>query len=183
LKENFDRFNFAIHKEKEMVDFRRCITALAILALFAGLAAAQIGPQQQLVCSTNVTVTPNLRGEGYTEQTGDVTLTCTGGVTPTLGSVIPTVNITVFYNTQVTSRLLPVSGTSSSISEALLLIDEPGSGLPPTVPGYGPAALQNLCGTATTGCTQWCANHRRSGRYGYRARALHSDRFSGNQHP
>uniref|UniRef100_Q01Q37 Uncharacterized protein n=1 Tax=Solibacter usitatus (strain Ellin6076) TaxID=234267 RepID=Q01Q37_SOLUE len=137
-----------------MVDFRRCITALAILALFAGLAAAQIGPQQQLVCATNVTVTPNLRGEGYTEQTGDITLNCTGGVTPTLGSVVPTVNITVFYNTQVTSRLLPQSA-SNSISEALLLIDEPGSGLPPTVPGYGPAAAQNLCATPTTGCTQF----------------------------
>jgi hypothetical protein len=154
LKENFDRFNFAIHKEKEMVDFRRCITALAILALFAGLAAAQIGPQQQLVCSTNVTVTPNLRGEGYTEQTGDITLTCTGGVTPTLGSVVPTVNITVFYNTQVTSRLLPQTA-SNSISEALLLIDEPGSGLPPTVPGFGPAAPQVVCASPTTGCTQF----------------------------
>jgi hypothetical protein len=155
LKENFDRFNFAIHKEKEMVDFRRCITALAILALFAGLAAAQInGGNQQLICSTNVTVTPNLRGEGYTEQTGDITLTCTGGVTPALGSVVPQVNITVFYNTQVTSRLLPQT-VSSSISEALLLIDEPGSGLTPTVPGYGPAASQNLCATPTTGCTQF----------------------------
>ena len=49
-----------------MVDFRRCITALAVLALFAGLAAAQIGGRvTRLTCSTNVTVTPNLRGEGY----------------------------------------------------------------------------------------------------------------------
>jgi len=108
----------------------------------------------QLQCSTNVTVTPNLRGEGYTEQTGDITLTCTGGVTPSIGSVIPAVNITVFYNTQVTSRLLPTSA-SSSISEALLLIDEPGSGLPAPVPGYGPAASQNLCATPLQGCTQF----------------------------
>ncbi len=134
-----------------MVDFRRCITALAVLALFVGLAAAQTGSGNlPLTCSTNVTVTPNLRGEGYTEQTGDITLTCTGGTTPAVGSVIPQVNITVFYNTQVTSRLLPTTA-NSSISEALLLIDEPGSGLPAPVPGFGPAAPQNLCATPTHG--------------------------------
>jgi len=154
LKENFDRFNFAIHKEKEMVDFRRCITALAVLALFAGLAVAQTGTGNlQLQCNTNVTVTPTLRGEGYTEQTGDITLTCTGGVAGAVGSAIPQVNITVFYNTAVTSRLLPIAG-SSAVSEALLLIDEPGSGLPAPVPGFGPAAPQNLCATPLSGCVE-----------------------------
>ena len=65
-----------------MVDFRRVITALAMLALFVGLASAQVGGtgQTQLTCNTNVTVTPALRGEGYTEQTGDITITCTGGL-------------------------------------------------------------------------------------------------------
>jgi hypothetical protein len=154
LKENFDRFNFAIHKEKEMVDFRRCITALAILAIFASLAAAQIGPQTPLTCQTNVTVTPNLRGEGYTEETGDITLTCTGGTQPTAGQQLPQVNFTVFYNTAVTSRLLPTS-SSSAISEALLLIDEPGSGLPPVVPNFGPAAPQSVCPTALSGCVEY----------------------------
>ena len=80
-----------------MVDFRRCITALAVLALFAGLAAAQVGPTgQPLSCTTNVAVTPQLRGEGFTEQTGDITLTCTGGSTLAPGVAIPQVNITVF---------------------------------------------------------------------------------------
>ncbi len=145
-----------------MVDFRRCITALAILALFAGFAVAQTnGGNTQLVCSTNVTVTPNLRGEGYTEQTGDITLTCTGGVPTGNGLAIPAVNITVFYNTAVTSRLLPTSA-SSAISEALLLIDEPGSGLPPLVPGFGPAAPQILCSTPLQGCTEF-ANSTLSG--------------------
>jgi len=155
LKENFDRFNSQLHKEKEMVDFRRCITALAGLALFTGLAAAQTGTNQQLSCTTqNGTVTPTLRGEGYTEQTGDITLTCTGGVAGAVGSIIPQVNITVFYNTQVTSRLLPTAA-NGSVSEALLLIDEPASGLPAPVPGFGPAAGQNLCSTPTTGCTEF----------------------------
>jgi hypothetical protein len=156
LEENFDRFNFAIHKEKEMVSFRRWVTALAILVVFAGLASAQ----GALQCQTNISVTPTLRSEGYTEQTGDITLVCTGGVLQAAGSNIPQVNITLFYNTAVTSRLLPVSGSSNQ-SEALLLLDEPGSGLKAPVtatPGsggltYGAALPQRLCATPLTGCT------------------------------
>ncbi|MDE3167323.1 MAG: hypothetical protein KGN36_16090, partial [Acidobacteriota bacterium] len=151
LKENFDRFNFAIHKEKEMVSFRRWTLALTVLALFAGLASAQIvgTSNPTMTCTTNVTVTPTLRGEGFTEQTGDITLVCTGGAVLATGATIPTVNIAVSLNTAVTSRLL-----SGNVSEALLLIDEPGSGLQSAAginPGtgvnwpYGPAAPVNVC--------------------------------------
>ena len=44
-----------------MVDFRRCILAMAVAALFAGLASAQVGGtgQTQLTCATNVSVTPH----------------------------------------------------------------------------------------------------------------------------
>jgi hypothetical protein len=141
-----------------MVAFRRVITALAVLALFVGLASAQVGTtgQSQLTCNTNVTVTPALRGEGYTEQTGDITITCTGGAPISPGSVVPLVNFTIFYNTIVTSRLLPVTSgqTVSNASEALLLIDEPGSGLP----GYGPSLPQALCTTPATGCAASVGN-------------------------
>jgi len=138
-----------------MVDFRRWITALAVLTLFAGLAAAQgAGSQTPLTCSTNVTATPQLRAEGYTETTGDITITCTGGPNTTVGTTIPQVNVTIFLNTQVTSRLLG----SSNQSEALLLIDEPGSlSLPAAVgPGqpFGPQAPQALCGSPTSGCAE-----------------------------
>jgi hypothetical protein len=138
-----------------MVDFRKGITALALLVLFAGLAAAQVGGtgQVQLTCSTGVTVTPNLRNEGFTEQTGDITITCTGGSLgnlATAGTVIPQVNITIFYSTSVTSRLYGTSGTANP-NEALLLIDEPGSGLPGPV-GLGPNQPQTLCTTPFTGC-------------------------------
>jgi hypothetical protein len=118
------------------------------------MASAQVGGSgglTPLTCSTNVTVTPQLRGEGYTEQTGDITLSCTGGSPIPAGNSIPLVNITVFYNTTVTSRLLPNTnglGTNNS-SEALLLIDEPGSGLT----GYGPSLPQVLCTTPLSGCT------------------------------
>ena len=75
-----------------------------------------------------------MRGEGYTELTGDIAILCTGGTAIAPGSSIPLVNMTIFYNTTVTSRLMPQAG-SLNISEALLLIDEPGSGLP----GFGPS--------------------------------------------
>jgi hypothetical protein len=119
-----------------------------VLALFAGLATADVvGGGAQLTCSTNVAVTPALRGEGFTEQTGDVTITCTGGAAPVAGAVVPLINFTVFYNTNVTSRLFNSNGTS----EALLLIDEPGSGLQ----GDGPNQPQLLCTNQFSGCPAW----------------------------
>ncbi len=134
-----------------MVAFRRVITALAVLALFTGFALAQVGPTgQPLSCTTQVAVTPQLRGEGFTEQTGDITINCTGGSSLAPGSSIPLINITVSYNATVTSRLL-ASGTTNVASEALLLIDEPGSGLP----GYGPSLPQMLCTSPLTGCPAW----------------------------
>jgi hypothetical protein len=50
----------------------------------------------------------------------------------------------------VTSRLL-----KGNVSEALLLIDEPNSGLPAAVPGFGPAEPFTLCGTPLSGCPVW----------------------------
>ena len=104
---------------------------LILGTLFPVEAVAQVGPgDHPILCTVNAPVKPNLRAEGYTELTGDITISCTGGIPPELGAVLPQVSITVFYNTAVTSRLLPQAG-ASTISEALLLIDEPGSGLPP----------------------------------------------------
>jgi len=93
-----------------------------------------------------------------TELVGDIVLTCTGGPTPTVGAVIPTANITVSFGTNVTSRILsyavvtPSSVTAANTSEALLLIDEPGSGLavapPAAATTIGPGAPQTLCGAS-----------------------------------
>jgi len=158
MKENFDRFKFALYKEKEMPEFRKWITALAGLALFAGLASAQVtgngSSTGAFTCATtNASVTPTLRAEGYTEAVGDIVLICSGGSLPTgnNGVPIPTANFTIFLNTAVTSRLLPTS-TISNASEALLMIDEPGASLsasPET--GYGPAQAQIPCGAANIG--------------------------------
>jgi len=134
-----------------MVDFRRCIIAFAVLALFAGLAGAQNPP---FSCTSNATSTPPLRGEGFTEVTGDIAIQCTGGIPPANGTTLSNVNITVFYNTTVTSRLLPITASgvqnSNNTSEALLLINDPGSTVNPSAP-------QTLCTTPLTGCTPLAA--------------------------
>jgi len=158
MKENFDRFKFALYKEKEMPEIRKWITALAGIALFTGLASAQVGPSTTstgaFTCATtNASVTPTLRAEGYTEAVGDIVLICSGGTLPlgNNGVPVPTANFTIFLNTAVTSRLLPTS-TISNASEALLMIDEPGASLsasPET--GYGPVQAQIPCGAANIG--------------------------------
>jgi len=146
-----------------MVDFRRWITAFAVLALFVGLAGAQVpggvGGLGPLTCTATVAVPPALRAEGMTELIGDIVLTCSGGVAPANGTAIPTANITVSLGTNVTSRLLGTGGVSNA-SEALLLIDEPGTNLGVPVPGFGPAASQTLCstpgvGAGPGGCVQY----------------------------
>src|SRR5215472_268358 len=137
-----------------MVSFRRLVTALALLTVLAGLAGAQ---GQPMTCQTNISVTPTLRAEGYTEQTGDVTLICINGPTTAPGAVIPQVNITLFYNTAVTSRLIPISNVTNSSSEALLLLDEPGAGLRDSAGNltYGTSLSQKLCTTPLTGCVEY----------------------------
>src|SRR5439155_7595945 len=133
------------------------LSGIALFCVLCGQRAlAQVLP---VTCSTNVS-TPILRGEGYTEEVGDITVSCVSGeVNPPLGSSIPAVNITIFLNTAVTSRLLPstASGNSTNQSEALLTIDEPGSGLPnPLGPGvpFGVDAPLTVCPTSASGCTE-----------------------------
>jgi hypothetical protein len=143
LEENFDRFNFAIHKEKEMADFRRWIIALAVLTLFAGLASAQTGGTggATLSCNANTSNTPTLRQEGITEQIGDIVITCTGG-NATDGAAAPQVNITVALTSQITTRLV----NTNAVSQALLLIDEPNTaGGAGPVAGYGSNAGFVVC--------------------------------------
>jgi hypothetical protein len=121
LREDFGRFNFGFHKEKEMADFRRWILALALLVLVFGWAAP--ASAQPFSCATTV-VPPQMRAEGVTELVGDIVLTCTG--TP---SSTGTVNITVnLPNVPVTSRLetTTVSGGGFE-TDALLVVNEAGA--------------------------------------------------------
>jgi len=116
-----------------MADFRRCILALAVVALLTGLvstASAQV-PQQPFACTATAAVPTLMRSEGLAELTGDIVLQCAG--TLPAGS-LNVANFAVFLgNTTITSRILdPVTGAS----EALLLVDEPNTvGQPAIAPG------------------------------------------------
>jgi len=136
-----------------MADFRRIVLALAVLALFAGLAGAQ-----SMVCNAS-TVPTQLRSEGITDLMGDIQLQCTGGAVTPAGQNIPQANFVLYTNTAVTSRLLTTSGTTGTASEAMLLIDEPGSGETTNayngsqLPLYGATVPIIACPTPLSGCT------------------------------
>ena len=138
------------------MNFRRWILALTVLAICVAGANAQItggtgGNVNSFGCTvSNGSVTPTVRSEGITELVGDIVIQCSGGTNLSLGAQIPQANFTVFLNTQVTSRLI----ASGNVSEALLLIDEPNSGLT----GYGPTVPITLCGTPASGCIEFVGN-------------------------
>jgi hypothetical protein len=158
LKENFDRFNFALYKEKQMADFRRWFTVLAVLAVMACAASAQVGTasgsaNSLLACVATAAGTPELRPEGYTELAGDIVISCTGGPVLQQGAAIPTTNIVIYMapGVPITSRFIgsPAAGNGGSPSEALLIIDEAGSNIGTgATGGYGPQAPQSLCTSA-----------------------------------
>jgi hypothetical protein len=152
LRENFDRFNSKF-KEKEMVSFRRVILALAVLALFTGLATAQVftpgggagSAGGNLTCSVLNTGNPTqVRAEGYAELLGDIVIQCIGGTAIPAGGTVPLANITVALNNTIATS----KGLANGFSEALLLIDEPGAG---TAVGPGGTLGQNICNTPTAG--------------------------------
>jgi hypothetical protein len=101
-------------------------------------------------CSTNTNSTPTLRAESLTEEIGDIVLTCANGVSLAPGQPIPQVNVTVTLPAPITSRLL-----NGNVSEALLTIDEPNSGIPVAVPGFGAGEPFTLCSTPLAGCAAW----------------------------
>jgi len=103
-----------------MADFRRCIFAFAVVALLLGLLPTANAQVNGVTCVANAAVPPTLRAEGLTELSGDIVLNCSGGTPNAVGSVIPLVNFQIFYNTQVTSRLL-----AGAQAESILTIDEP----------------------------------------------------------
>jgi len=134
-----------------MADFRRWFTVLAVIAVMACAASAQVGvangsANSLLACTAAAAGTPELRPEGFTELTGDIVISCTGGPVLQQGAAIPTTNIVVYEEpgVPITSRFL----SSNGASEALLIIDEAGSNINTGAPGYGPQASQQLCTTA-----------------------------------
>jgi len=138
-----------------MADFRRWLIALAVIAFMAFTASAQVGvaaggPNSGFACNATAAGSPQLRPEGFAELIGDIVISCTGGSNMQVGAAIPTTNITVylFSVSALTSRYM----TSGGASDALLIIDEAGSGINTGAvagaTGYGPAAPQSLCTNA-----------------------------------
>jgi len=143
--------------------YRRACAQIGLLLLSAALCGAQVSGGASsaiapLSCTTSA-VPRNLRSGGLTEMIGDILLTCTGGSPLAPGTPIPVANITISLDTSVTNR---IQGPGN-VSEAVLLIDEPGSGLLPVVPGFGPDAPQIPClagdapavGAGPGGCTEY----------------------------
>jgi len=110
------RFDSTIHKEKEMLVFRKWFLALALVTLTVAVASAQPAFQ----CVANAGVPPLVRSEGIAELTGDLVLNCNNGTPTALGGLVPQVNVQIFLNTNITSKV-----DSNDYSEALLMIDEP----------------------------------------------------------
>jgi len=116
-----------------MADIRKWLFALAVVALLAGFtvpASAQIPTTP--ICSSQVATNYLARAEGYTEQVGDLIVTCTGGTPTSAGFPVPQADITVTMSQNVTSRITAATG-SGTFLDALLIIDEPNSSLNPTI--------------------------------------------------
>jgi len=114
-----------------MADFRRCLYALALVALLAGFTVS--ASAQAFQCSSSTSNVPLVRAEGYTELLGDIILDCTGGIPTPPNQTVPTVNVTVALDqgVDITSQVMAnLSGVE--FLESLLIIDEPNS---PSNPG------------------------------------------------
>jgi uncharacterized protein (TIGR03437 family) len=99
----------------------RLICLAALLITFAGA----VHGTPPLTCVAHSPAPTVMRAEGAAELAGDIVIVCFGGVPNVAGTLLPQVNLTVFLNQAVTSRVFSAGGWS----EALLLIDEPNSGL------------------------------------------------------
>ncbi len=95
------------------------LVGLGMILLTTG-AAAQTEP---LTCMGAAGVLPLMRAGGLGELAGNININCFGGTPTAEGEPVPGVNIRVYLNTSITSRLLADAGREWT--EALLLIDDP----------------------------------------------------------
>jgi hypothetical protein len=138
-----------------MVDFRKALLLLAVLAVTAGIASAQVNP---LICVANAGVPPIVRSEGIAEEVGQVIIRCTGGASTAINTQVPTVNVQIFTSAPISSRLL---SSSTLETEAMLLVDEPAVGTR-TLATLPPAAVISADGIGDVTYTGGNANVFRS---------------------
>jgi hypothetical protein len=112
-----------LHKEKEMLDLRKLLLALAVVVIVATPAFAQ--PAPPLSCFAQAAGTPSIRAEGVAELVGDIIIRCTGGTPTPAGQNLKQVTIQIFSSPSIniTSRIQDTS--FGGLSEAVLFIDEP----------------------------------------------------------
>ena len=139
-----------------MADFRKWLLAFAAAALVLGTgASANAQTTAPFSCTASAANPPLVRAEGVTELVGDVVLNCTGGNPTPAGTAIPLSNITITLNTSITDRIY---NTTTGLSEALLMIDDPypvdPDPNPPPVQSANSASMQLLC--AATGGVGTC---------------------------
>ena len=129
-----------------MVSFRKSLLLMALIALCGVLAMAQSSAYPAAQCTANTATPPIARAEGFTEEMGQVLITCTGGVPTAKGVLIPTINIQIFLSTNITSRVL-----ADPFTEALAIVDEAGADRFNPDGSAAAATPQLVCGAANTG--------------------------------
>jgi hypothetical protein len=112
-----------------MADFRKCLYALALVALLAGFTGS--ASAQAFLCNSSTSSSTLVRAEGFAELLGDIQLDCTGGTPTPPGQTVPPVGITVNLDVNVTSQTTKVINQVEFL-ESLLIIDEPNSPSNPT---------------------------------------------------
>lgn len=95
------------------------------LVLLSFLIAVPACAQTNVTCTASAAVPPIVRASGLTELTSDILLLCTGGTPTAVGAPVPTVNLSVSFNTNLTSRWLAAQDIEHVWTESLLLIGEP----------------------------------------------------------
>jgi hypothetical protein len=134
--------------EKHM-KVRLTVPVLVTFALMNVIFTVNADP---FVCQVAASVPPLTRAEGHADLAGDVVLTCTGGTPTPAGAPVPLATFTIFTTTDTSSRLL-----APEWSEALLIVDEPGSPLRPGTPQLPCGAAgttevsRGVCGATGTG--------------------------------
>ncbi|MGD0499533.1 MAG: hypothetical protein ABSC23_13975 [Bryobacteraceae bacterium] len=138
------------------MNFRRVLTALAVLTLFAGLASAQFTSLANISCTVTAAATPTVASEGVAEKLGDVLITCGNSTTAnTTATNVDRGSLLVDFGAAITSNAAANVAGVGKPSEILLLMNDPSgvAGSGPVV-GYGQNAALSICTQANAAADQ-----------------------------
>jgi uncharacterized protein (TIGR03437 family) len=115
--------------EKGICSMKASIWFVSSVLSVAAFGQPAPGQPPGFTCIANAGTPVIVRTEGITELVGDLLLQCSGGTPTAPGAPVPLSNIKLQLNTPITSRLFP-----NGYTDALLMIDEPGSALNANTP-------------------------------------------------